>query len=85
MLGLLFTEAKNNGNITAHTRCVIHGYNTCSKSITYREKKKKEKLLCFPFLSNKINDHIAVLHGSLDGIFVPTVPLLQAEHQMGKR
>lgn len=67
-----------------HTHAVKHGDNNWCKSITYK-KERKRKLLCFPFLSNKINDHIAVFHGSSDGIFVPTVPLLQAEHQMVKR
>lgn len=54
-------------------------------NLLYIAKERKGKLLCFPFLSNKIDDHIAVFHGSSDGIFVLTVPLLQAEHQMEKR
>lgn len=54
-------------------------------NLSYIGKEKKGKLLCFPFLSNKINDHIAVFHGSSDGVFVSTVPFLQTEHQMGTR
>lgn len=83
-VGVAFTQRPRTLATSLHTQAVKHGYNTWCKPITYSKRKTKGKLLCFPFLPDKIDDHIAVLHGSSDGILVLTVPLLQAEHQWGK-